>query len=156
MTIRKYSIIIRKKKWWLIMNFAEKISNLRKDNNMTQEDLAEKLNVSRQTISKWETNISIPDADNIVAISKLFNITTDELLDYKVETVQKKKQFLLDMTVLLFGIIGFIVFTILLMTNQIDETSSVITINGYGIAVILFLILIIAFIIIMIKRNGKK
>ena len=138
------------------MTIAEKIKQLRKDNNMTQEDLAEKLNVSRQTISKWETNISIPDADNIVAISKLFNITTDELLDYKVETVQKKKQFLLDMTVLLLGIIGFIVLTILLMTNQIDETSSVITINGYGIAVILFLILIIAFIIIMIKRNGKK
>ena len=138
------------------MTIAEKIKQLRKDNNMTQEDLAEKLNVSRQTISKWETNITIPDADNIVAISKLFNITTDELLNYKVEAVQKKKQFLLDMAVLLFGIIGFIVFAILLMTNQIDETSSVITINGYGIAAILFLILIIAFIIVMIKRNAKK
>ena len=138
------------------MTIAEKIKKLRKDNNMTQEDLAEKLNVSRQTISKWETNIAIPDADNIVAISKLFNITTDELLDYKVQTVQKKKQFIIDMGVLLFGIIGFIVFAILLMTNQIDETSSVITINGYGIAAILFLILIIAFIIIMIKRNAKK
>ena len=138
------------------MTIAEKIKQLRKDNNMTQEDLAEKLNVSRQTISKWETNITIPDADNIVAISKLFNITTDELLDYRVETVQKKKQFIIDMIVLLFGIIGFIVFAILLMTNQIDETSSVIMINGYGIASILFLILIITFIIIMIKRNGKK
>ena len=138
------------------MTIAEKIKQLRKDNNMTQEDLAEKINVSRQTISKWETNIAIPDADNIVAISKLFNITTDELLDYKVQTVQKKKQFIIDMAVLLFGIIGFIVFAILLMTNQIDETSSVITINGYGIAAILFLILIIAFIIIMIKRDAKK
>lgn len=138
------------------MTIAEKLKQLRKDNNMTQEDLAEKLNVSRQTISKWETNTTIPDADNIVAISKLFNITTDELLDYKVETVQKKKQFIIDMAVLLFGIIGFIVFAILLMTNQIDETSSVIIINGYGIAAILFLILIIAFIIIMIKRNAKK
>ena len=138
------------------MTIAEKIKQLRKDNSMTQEDLAEKLNVSRQTISKWETSITIPDADNIVAISKLFNITTDELLDYRVETVQKKKQFIMDMAVLLFGIIGFIVFAILLMTNQIDETSSVITINGYGIAAILFLILIIAFIIVMIKRNAKK
>lgn len=138
------------------MTIAEKIKQLRKDNNMTQEDLAEKLNVSRQTISKWETNITIPDADNIVAISKLFNITTDELLDYKVETVQKKKQFIIDMIVLLFGIVGFILFAILLMTNQIDETSSVIMINGYGIASILFLILIITFIIIMIKRNEKK
>ena len=138
------------------MTIAEKLKQLRKDNNMTQEDLAEKLNVSRQTISKWETNTTIPDADNIVAISKLFNITTDELLDYRVETVQKKKQFIMDMAVLLFGIIGFIVFAILLMTNQIDETSSVIIINGYGIAAILFLILIIAFIIVMIKRNAKK
>ena len=138
------------------MTIAEKIKSLRKDNSMTQEDLAEKLNVSRQTISKWETSVTIPDADNIVAISKLFNITTDELLDYRVETVQKKKQFIMDMAVLLFGIIGFIVFAILLMTNQIDETSSVITINGYGIAAILFLILIIAFIIVMIKRNAKK
>lgn len=138
------------------MTIAEKIKQLRKDNSMTQEDLAEKLNVSRQTISKWETSVTIPDADNIVAISKLFNITTDELLDYRIETVQKKKQFIMDMAVLLFGIIGFIVFAILLMTNQIDETSSVITINGYGIAAILFLILIIAFIIVMIKRNAKK
>lgn len=138
------------------MTIGDKIKKLRKDNNMTQEDIAEKLNVSRQTISKWETNIVIPDADNIVSICKLFNITTDELLDYKVESVQKKKQFIVDMSVLLFGIIGFIIFAILLMTNQIDKTSSVITINGYGIVALVFLVLVIAFIIIMIKRNGKK
>lgn len=138
------------------MTIAEKIKKLRKDNNMTQEDLSEKLNVSRQTISKWETNVVIPDADNIVSICKLFNITTDELLDYKVESVQKKRQFIIDMGVLLFGIIGFIVFAILLMTNQIDETSSVITINAYGIVAVIFLLIVIAFIIIMIKRNGKR
>ena len=138
------------------MTIAEKLKYLRREHNMTQEDMAEKLNVSRQTISKWETNITIPDADNIVAICKLFNITTDELLDYNVQTVKKKKQFIVDMLVLLFGIIGFILFAILLMTNQIDKNSSVITINGYGIAALIFLILIIAFIIIMIKRNGKK
>lgn len=138
------------------MTIAEKIKKLRKDNNMTQEDLAEKLHVSRQTISKWETNVVIPDADNIVSICKLFNITTDELLDYKVETVQKKRQFIIDMGVLLFGIVGFIVFAILLVTNQIDGISSVITINAYGIVAIIFLLLVTAFIIIMIKRNGKR
>lgn len=138
------------------MTIAEKLKYLRKEHNMTQEDMAEKLNVSRQTISKWETNITIPDADNIVAICKLFHITTDELLDYNVQTIKKKKQFVIDMLVLLFGIIGFIIFAILLLTNQIDDKSSVITINGYGIVAIIFLILIIAFIIIMIKRNEKK
>ena len=96
------------------MTIAEKLKYLRREHNMTQEDMAEKLNVSRQTISKWETNITIPDADNIVAICKLFNITTDELLDYNVQTVKKKKQFMVDMLVLLFGIIGFILFAILL------------------------------------------
>lgn len=138
------------------MTIADKIKKLRKENNMTQEDLAEKMNVSRQTISKWETNIVIPDANNIVSICKLFNITTDELLDYKVESIQKKKQFIIDMSVLLLGIIGFIVFAILLITNKIDETSSVITINVYGIIALIFLTLVIAFVMIMIKRNGKK
>ncbi len=138
------------------MTIADKIKKLRKDNNMTQEDLAEKMNVSRQTISKWETNMVIPDANNIVSICKLFNITTDELLDYKVESIQKKKQFIIDMSVLLLGIIGFIVFAILLITNKIDETSSVITINVYGIIALIFLTLVIAFVMIMIKRNGKK
>lgn len=138
------------------MLIADKIKKLRKDNNMTQEDLADKLNVSRQTISKWETNVGVPDIDNIKAICNLFNISTDELLDYNNELVKKKKQFIIDMSVLLFGIIGFIVFGILLLTNKIDETSSVITINAYGIISLIFLLLVIAFIIIMIKRNEKR
>ena len=138
------------------MLIADKIKKLRKDNNMTQEDLADKLNVSRQTISKWETNVGVPDIDNIKAICNLFNISTDELLDYINELVKKKKQFIIDMSVLLFGIIGFIVFGILLLTNKIDETSSVITINAYGIISLIFLLLVIAFIIIMIKRNEKR
>ena len=86
----------------------------------------------------------------------MFNISTDELLDYNNELVKKKKQFIIDMSVLLFGIIGFIVFGILLLTNKIDETSSVITINAYGILSLIFLLLVIAFIIIMIKRNEKR
>ena len=60
------------------------------------------------------------------------------------------------MIVLLFGVLGFIVFGILLLTNKIDETSSTVYINAYGILTISFLILIIAFIIIMIRRHGKK
>ena len=138
------------------MLIADKIKKLRKDNNMTQEDLADKLNVSRQTVSKWETNVGVPDIDNIKAICNLFNISTDELLDYNNEILKKKKQFIIDMSVLLFGIIGFIVFGILLLTNKIDETSSVITINAYGIISLIFLLLVIAFIIIMIKRNEKR
>ena len=59
---------------------GEKIKNLRKANNMTQEDLAEKLHVSRQAVTKWESGAGAPDISNIEAIAKLFDISVDELL----------------------------------------------------------------------------
>lgn len=62
------------------MDFSEKLLNLRKANNMTQEQLAEKLDVSRQSISKWESGQVTPDIEKIVAISAVFDVTTDYLL----------------------------------------------------------------------------
>ena len=62
------------------MTFAEKIKTIRKQAGMSQEQLAEKLNVSRQAITKWETDAGIPDIENIMAISALFDISIDELL----------------------------------------------------------------------------
>ena len=62
------------------MTLGEKISSLRGAANMSQGDLAEKLNVSRQSISKWETNASIPELDKLIQLSDLFQITLDELV----------------------------------------------------------------------------
>lgn len=62
------------------MTFAKKLKMLRKQAGMSQEKLAEKLGVSRQAITKWETDTGIPDIENIMAISAVFNITIDELL----------------------------------------------------------------------------
>jgi len=63
------------------MTFSEKIINLRKAHGWSQEDFAEKLNVSRQAISRWENDNALPDALNILQISKLFGVTTDYLLN---------------------------------------------------------------------------
>ena len=63
------------------MTFSEKIINLRKAHGWSQEDFAEKLNVSRQAISRWENDGAFPDALNILQISKLFGVTTDYLLN---------------------------------------------------------------------------
>lgn len=63
------------------MKLAEKIVHLRIANNVSQEKLAALLNVSRQAISKWESGKSLPQIDKILELSKLFKITTDELLD---------------------------------------------------------------------------
>lgn len=62
------------------MTFAEKLRTIRKQTGMSQEKLAEKLGVSRQAITKWETDAGIPDIENIMAISSLFHISIDELL----------------------------------------------------------------------------
>ena len=63
------------------MDIAEKIIKLRKANGWSQEDLAEKLYVSRQAISRWENGTALPDAENVLQISKLFQVTTDYLLN---------------------------------------------------------------------------
>ncbi|OQA21146.1 MAG: HTH-type transcriptional regulator ImmR [Firmicutes bacterium ADurb.Bin354] len=62
------------------MNFAEKIVFLRKQNRFSQEKMAEDLNVSRQTISKWELGASQPTMELIVTLSKYFGVSTDYLL----------------------------------------------------------------------------
>ncbi len=73
------------------MNIGDKILELRKSKGYSQEDIANKLNVSRQTVSKWETNQSMPDFDKIIPLCDLFDITTDELLRNKVSTDKVKK-----------------------------------------------------------------
>lgn len=63
------------------MKLADKILNLRKTHGMSQEDLADKLNVSRQAISRWEMGTAQPDTPNVLQLSKLFGVTTDYLLN---------------------------------------------------------------------------
>ena len=62
------------------MTIGERIKMLRKQNNMTQERLAEHLCVSYQAVSKWECGLSSPDLSLIPPLTKLFNISADELL----------------------------------------------------------------------------
>ena len=71
------------------MKFADKILSLRKSRGMSQEELAEKLNVSRQAISRWEMGTAQPDAQNILQISKLFGVTADYLLNDDYESDQE-------------------------------------------------------------------
>lgn len=63
------------------MRLPDKIVELRKRKGWSQEDLAEKINVSRQAISRWEGGTAQPDASNILQLSKLFGVTTDYLLN---------------------------------------------------------------------------
>lgn len=75
------------------MNLAEKILKLRKQYNLSQEQLAEKLGISRQSISKWESGQSIPELDKIVQISEIFGVSTDYLLRNTEDCPKKTTQF---------------------------------------------------------------
>lgn len=63
------------------MILADKIISLRKKEGMTQEDLAGQIGVSRQSVSKWESSLSMPDLDKVVKLSQIFSVSTDFLLD---------------------------------------------------------------------------
>lgn len=62
------------------MTISQRIQNLRKEKNISQEELAEAAGVSRQAVSKWESATSIPDLDNIIFLSDYFEVTTDYIL----------------------------------------------------------------------------
>lgn len=68
------------------MTFGEKLQKLRKEKGWTQEQLAAQINISRQALSKWELGTAIPDTENIVQISKLFQVSTDYLLNDEYES----------------------------------------------------------------------
>ncbi len=81
------------------MNFAEKLLTLRTQYGYSQEALAEKLNVSRQAISKWELGTTLPETDKVITISNFFEVSTDYLLK---DNIQLNNNESLDRVVLKF------------------------------------------------------
>lgn len=65
--------------------FKDNLINLRKIHNMTQEELAEKINVSRQSIAKWESGDTVPDLEKCKSLSDIFGVSLDDLANYEAE-----------------------------------------------------------------------
>ncbi|WP_298035173.1 helix-turn-helix domain-containing protein [uncultured Dysosmobacter sp.] len=72
------------------MTFGEKLQSLRQKAGMSQDALAEKLNVSRQAVSRWERDETMPETEKVVALADLFGVTTDYLL--RAEQARQEKQ----------------------------------------------------------------
>ena len=113
------------------MDFNEKLQTLRKEKNITQEELAEKLDVSRQAVSKWESGQSLPEIDKIIELAKMHEVSLDYLLTNEKErknfepqknALQTKKSNLrIIMASLLLGIglIGMLIIYICYIVNLI-------------------------------------
>ena len=90
------------------MNIADRIQYLRKAKGLSQEELADKVGVSRQAVSKWESEQSTPDTEKIIVMSELFEVTTDYMLK-GIKPVNKNNQKTIYSLYLGFGIIFAII-----------------------------------------------
>lgn len=136
------------------MNIGEKLYDLRREKHLSQEEVAEKLNVTRQTISKWETNQSTPDFDKIVPLCQLYGISADELLtgvkkeeknlkiesqEEKLENKRKKAMGIGIAIILYFVAIAWIMVSIpVLMMNPIVSSAIFLLICGVATFVIVY------------------
>ena len=128
------------------MSLGQRLLELRKNKNMSQEEAAEKLNVTRQTISKWETDASTPDFDKIMPLCNLYNITPDELLTgNKSKKISKANPLLLYSSILLY-------FLSLIWIIISEETLRL----NDGIIVSVFLIIIAVATILIISYSKNK
>ena len=98
------------------MTIGERLLKLRKEKNLSQEELANILDVSRQTISKWETGGATPDFDKIVPLCEFYGITSDELLTGKKDIIEsneeeKKNKFARNLAIS----VGLYIFSIVLI-----------------------------------------
>ena len=72
------------------MNLSEKLKNAREKAGLSQKDVAEALNISRQSVSKWETGKAYPDIDNLIILSELYDVSVDYLIKNNQESSLKK------------------------------------------------------------------
>lgn len=118
------------------MNFSEKLFELRKKEGLSQEELAEKVGVSRQTISKWEMGQSAPEMEKLITLSKIFNLSMDELVGNNIfeekennpqEDLKPKKKHIFLKVIMVIFIIYFTICIIkfILITRQVLITNSI-------------------------------
>ncbi len=155
------------------MAISEKLYKLRKQSGLSQEQLAEKLNVSRQAISKWESGTSIPESEKLITISNFFGVSLDYLLkeedegsDRQNQVVEQKKkydnriQWLLGIIACIGGILCLIIWGLIsiLKPSASDQigASSAIAIDGNGILLIVCIVAIVIGSILLLKGREKK
>lgn len=136
------------------MKLGERLLNLRKAKHLSQEEVADKLNVTRQTVSKWETDQSTPDFDKIVPLCKLYGITSDELLtgdkpqinaeesslkqDNKVNKIKRAKGISISILLYFVSVIWIMMAIPVLMMNPIVASAIFLIIIGVATAYIVY------------------
>lgn len=135
------------------MSIGKRIANVRKERNISQEELAGRIYVSRQSISKWESDQVIPDTENVIALAKALNVSVEWIISGSKQI--SKKNFQKDFIVLIIGSVFFVTSIILVIAypQMLLETSSVITFNEFSILIVISVAITIWGIILAYKRK---
>jgi len=98
--------------------FSENLKKIRKDNNLSQEQLADELGVSRQAISKWESSAAYPEMDKIITLCEKFNLNIDDLLHKDIREVKKEEESKKNINKYVDDFLNFITNTINMFSNM--------------------------------------
>ncbi len=151
--------------------FSETLYRLRRKNGLSQEELADAIGVSRQTISKWETGAAMPESEKLLPLARTLHVTVDELLgeEHPPSSTQAPQQVNSSHSVL-FGIgillIALSVLTVLLtlfsMQFRVETNtdgiaaSSTITLDGYGVLLSVCIVLLVFGLVLLFKSKKPK
>lgn len=119
------------------MEFGEKLQELRKNKDMTQEELAEALYVSRTAISKWESGRGYPSIDSLKEISRFFSVSIDELLSAeKMVSIAEKEnrdniRYICDMLLGIIDVLAMIMIVLPIYPNRIDGVYYAVSLPDY-------------------------
>ena len=111
--------------------FGEMISSLRKERNMTQNDLAEKMNVTDKAVSKWERNLSCPDVNSIPKLAEILGVSVEELINAQTKQDNGQIDNIINIALIGVGLAMGICIVVTSILKQID-TNSAITMLGIG------------------------
>lgn len=123
--------------------FAENLKKIRKDNNLSQEQLAEELNVSRQAISKWESSIAYPEMDKIITIGEKFNINIDDLLHKDIREIKGEEETKKNLNKYVDEFLRFITNTIDMFSNMTFKSKIKCLTEQFIIGVVLLILFLI-------------
>ncbi|MBP3596535.1 MAG: helix-turn-helix transcriptional regulator [Clostridia bacterium] len=112
---------------------GEMISSLRKEKNMTQNDLAEKMNVTDKAVSKWERNLSCPDVNSIPKLAEILGTTVNELLNAQAKQENSKVDDIINIALIGIGLAMGICIVVTSILKQIDLNNAI-TMLGIGIS----------------------
>lgn len=139
----------------MISSIGTRIKELRKIKNISQEELANELSVSRQTISKWESDIVSPDINNIEMISNFFEVSTDYIINGKENKTSPKQNNVWIILCFSIGIIAIIGTSILMIINK-GKNSPLSTINFSYEFVLMIIGLLMVFLAVFYFFKRKK